>query len=82
MDATVRNYANKRISGATAGLAYNLGVAHAAITNAGICNADPDGAGAANYDFTDRTVYVPATNNLAKFTHHTVLANDPQTGIA
>ena len=80
MDATVRNYANKQISGATAGLAYNLGVAHGNITAAGLHNANPDGVGPANYDFTDRTAYVVGTNNLAKFTHHTVLTNDPQTG--
>ena len=82
MDATVQNYSNKGITGSTAGLAYNLGIGHAAITNAGLHNADPDGAGMANYNLADRTVYVAATNNLAKFAHHTLLTNDPRTGLA
>ena len=81
MDATVQQYANKRITGATAGLAYNLGVAHGQITNAGVHTADV-GAGNQNYDFTNRAVYNAGTHNLAAYTHHKCLRNDPQTDAA
>ena len=78
----IRQYAGKGINGATAGLAYNLGLAHGDITAAGLRNEDVDTTGPADYDFTDRAVYNAGTNNLAKYTHHKVLINDPQTNVA
>ena len=74
----IRQYAGKGISGTTAGLAYNLGVARGGITNAGVCAANV-GDGAQNYDFTDRTAYVAATHNLARYTHLKCLRDDPAT---
>ena len=78
----MQNYANKNITGTTAGLAYNLGVAHGNINNAGTHNADPDGTGAADYDFTNVANFDNTVNNLTKFAHHTLLANDPVTDAA
>ena len=73
----MRNYAGKNITAATAGLAYNLGVAHANITAAGIHAANV-GDGNQNYDFTDRGVF-GAGHNLARYTHFKCLRDDPTT---
>ena len=77
----MQNYANKQITGATAGLAYNLGVPHGNITNVGVHRANV-GDGDQNYDFTDRAVYNAGTQNLAAYAHHKCLRDDPQTDAA
>ena len=77
----IRQYAGKRITGATAGLAYNLGVAHDDITPTGVC-AEDVGDGNKDYDFTDRGNYNLGTENLAAYTHHKCLRDDPQTDLA
>jgi len=77
----VRNYANKQITGTTAGLAYNLGVAHGQITAVGVHTVNV-GDGNQNYDFTDRTAYNAGTQNLAAYTHHKCLRDNPQTDAA
>ena len=73
----IRSYSGKNITGATAGLAYNLGVGHAAITNAGVHTINV-GDGNQNYDFNDRGVF-GAGHNLARYTHFKCLRDDPVT---
>jgi hypothetical protein len=83
----IRQYAGKNITGATAGLAYNLGLAPAAINAAGICAEDignDDDAGVQNYNFNDRGNFVAGAGglNLAKYVHYKLRAYNPVTGIA
>ena len=73
----IRQYAGKRISGATAGLAYNLGLAPADINNAGVRNEDVGDGGAQNYDFTNRDDYNAGVRNLTKYIHHKLAGYDP-----
>jgi hypothetical protein len=80
----IRRYAGKNITAATAGLAYNLGIAHGQITDAGVHNADvgnDDDAGAQNYNFNDRGDFAAGAGglNLAKFVHYKLRAYDPVT---
>jgi len=83
----IRQYAGKRITPATAGLAYNLGIAHGQINNMGVHRADvnnPDAAGAQDYNFVDRGNYAAGAGglNLAKYTHYKCLRDDPVTDAA
>ena len=78
----IRQYAGKNISGATAGLAYNLGLAPADITNAGVHQADvnnADAAGNQNYNFNDVGNFAAGAGglNLAKFIHYKLAGHDP-----
>ena len=74
----IQQYAGKNITGATAGLAYNLGLAPAAIADGtGICREDIGDGGAQNYDFNDVGVYAAGTRNLAKYAHHKLVNYDP-----
>ncbi len=73
----IRQYAGKGINGATAGLAYNLGIAPGGITNAGVCREDVGDGGAQDYDFTNRDDYNAGVRNLTKYVHHKLTAYDP-----
>ena len=80
----IRQYAGKNITAATAGLVYNLGIAHGNINNAGVHNADVGNdadAGAQDYNFNDRGVFAAGAGglNLAKFVHYKLQAYDPVT---
>ena len=83
----IRQYAGKNITGATAGLAYNLGLAPAAIADGtGICREDVGNdadAGAQNYDFSNRGNFAAGAGglNLAKYVHYKLRAYNPVTGI-
>jgi hypothetical protein len=83
----IQAYSGKNITAATAGLAYNLGIAPAGITAVGLHNEDVnngDDAGAQNYDFTDRGNFVagPGGLNLAKYTHYKLIGHNPVTDVA
>ena len=67
------------MSGVAAGIAYNLGIAHDQINNDGTHNANPDGRGAQDYDFTNTADFDDNAHNLTKFAHYTLLNNDPVT---
>ena len=73
----IRQYAGKGINGATAGLAYNLGIAPGGITNAGAHNEDVGDGGAQDYDFTNRDDYNAGVRNLTKYVHHKLTTYDP-----
>ena len=78
----IRQFAGKNISGATAGLAYNLGLAPADIDNAGVHQADvnnADDAGNQNYNFNDVGNFAAGAGglNLAKFIHYKLVGHDP-----
>ena len=75
----IRQFAGKRISGMTAGLAYNLGLTPANINNMGIRNEDVGDGGAQNYNLADVTNYNNANRNLTKYIHHKLVAHDPVT---
>ena len=77
----IRQYDHKGITGTAAGLAYNLGVGHAQITDQGLHRANPNPAGGAlvDYDFKSTANFNDAVNNLTRFVHYTLIAHDPQT---
>jgi hypothetical protein len=79
----IRQYSGKRISATTAGLAYNLGLAHGDINNLGIRTEDPgSGGGNQAYNLADERNFDNGQHTLARYTHYKLLTNDPFTNLA
>ena len=72
----IRQYAGKNITATTAGLAYNLGVAHGQITAVGVHTANVGDGGNQNYDFNDRGAF-GAGHNLIRYTQFKLIQDNP-----